>query len=154
MKQLYKQTDQLNVQRNQKDIRFNIFLTKEQYAKLNNIKYQYRLSFSYIIKIVSTYLGAIPNIIDLAKNTQLYKTTWKKSSVKLADAKTEGVKYAKFVNNILIIYLENMYKDLVDNKTYNKLTDEIKNQMNITQDEWYDYNISVRHYVAIKNKGL
>ena len=153
MKQLYKLADN-TIQRDRKEKRFNIFLTKEQYAKLNNIKYEYRLSFSYIVNILTIYLGACPKVIELAKNTQLYKTSWKKSCIKLHDAMNQNMNYARYVNNILIIYLDNKYKDLVDNKIYNKLTDEIKNQMNITQDEWYDYNISVRHYVACKNKML
>lgn len=153
MKELYKLTNQ-EIQEKKNGIKkANIFLTKEQYKTLNELKQKYSLSFGTIARIILFNYNVLKPLRDNVVNNQLYKTAWRKTSIKINKLGYEDLDNAKSVNNALIMYCDKIDKKILNNeKLYMKLHNEIANMMQTTEDPFYDYNIFVRKYAYARRQ--
>lgn len=154
MKQLYKLTNEETQEKRNGTKKANIFLTEEQYRKLNKIKNTYQISFGTIARIILFNYNVLAPIKKAVINEQLYKTSWKKTSIKVNKLGYEELDNARAVNNALIIYSDAIDKQILNNDTlYMKLHNEISNMMQTTQDPFYDYNIFIRKYIYARKQA-
>lgn len=119
-----------------------IFTTKDQYKQLLDLKYKYRLSFSYIIRLIASQISLLKPLNDMAMGKPLYKTTkWRKTSVKVPKTDFEEGQYnAKYYNNAIIIWLDRLDKELLDPKIYQKFRNQTNNYMSTVIDPLWQYN--------------
>ena len=152
MKQLYKTTTAEIQRAKHQLLRINVFLTKKEYSQLYELKYKYRLSFTYILKIIQLYYSVLKPINDKALSERLYKTTkTRKTSIKIfKNQANEEYNKSYYNNNLLFIYLNKLDKFLLDPKTYEKCRNMIANQLEITQDPFYNYNENYRQFIYMQ----
>lgn len=137
--------------RNQQKKRINIFVTKEQYSQLENLRYKYRLSISYLVRIITLHVDTNPILKKyVLQYENLYNTTtMKKTSIKIP--RTEGDNKPRFYNNAVIMYLEKLHKNILDEKQYKKFNNQVANAFEITTDPLWNYNEYYRmRYLARK----
>lgn len=129
----------------------NIFLTKEQEIKLRKLKNQYQLSFGMIARIITFNYSVLKPLRDTATNERLYKTTgtWKKTSIKINCLGYEDLDKTATVNNVLIMYIDGLDKQILNNeKLFAKLHNEINNLFANTYDPFFDWDIFVKKSYA------
>jgi len=144
---------QKDIEQNKSNMaRINIFLSKEQYTKLYELKYKYRLSLTNITKVIESNYIVWKAIIDKAQNEQLYKTANRKTSIKIYKQENKKYNTSKFINNLLIMFLDKEDKKIMPPKVYEKCRNQIYNEFEQIQDPFYDYNEYVRKYVWVKKK--
>lgn len=121
--------------------RIFVFVTKDHYKTLMDLKYKYRLSFGYIIRIIAFEISLIKPLDLICQDKPLYHTSkWRKTSLKVEN-QSENSKYnAKYYNNALIIYLDKLDKQLLDEKIYQKWRNDLNNKFATTQDPLWQYN--------------
>ena len=143
MKQHYENLNKL-IQESHEKVKYTIYLTKEQKAHLYKIKYEYKLSISTIALILKYHYALNPKTYKIAKEEQLYKTTNKKTSLKVI--KTFEEESSKLINNILVMYIDKLDKNLLDPKEYEKHRNEIANEFQNTIEPLYNYNENYRQF--------
>lgn len=162
MKYLYNQTNEEIKNKPYGLLKINVFLTADQYQKLQRIKYTYMLSFGTIARIILKNYSPFETLIKECKENQFYKTKNKKTSIKVNKSCDEELDKARVINNALIMYIDNLDSQLLhaDNrikdpkKVYMKIRNEIANLFQTTEDPFYDYNIFVRKFAYAKKHLL
>lgn len=156
MKQLYKTNQELlNTARQRKELnRITIFLERDDYIKLNNIKYKYHLSISTIAQIIYNFYLLSPIITDACINNHYYNTgkTCRKTTIKVNNKlmENESLNKTQFFNNALIIFIRDKTKDLLNTKDHEKVKNKIYACLQNTVDPFYDYNEFYRKYHYLK----
>lgn len=140
-----------------------IFITDKERKQLDEIKYKYRISYSTIVKILTSNYQAIPCIAEKMDQDNMIKGQTSKSHIKINDEKV-GFKNKKYnyFNNAIHIFCNKFDKTFMTaefgnkaNKPYEKLRNMIFNEFASTKDSYYDYNNMIRYYTAIqKNKKI
>lgn len=160
MKQLYKNTqnylDQNRASENCK--RINIFITKEDYIKLEDLKYKYRVSISILCQIIALNYSFNKELTKVCGNEIFYHTRkMRKTCLKLFQTLTrEDVDITKprFFNNAVILFINKKETDYIDNKTAEKLRNRIYNMFTNTIDPFWEYNNYKRYYEMMKAKDM
>lgn len=124
--------------------RINLFLTKEDYNKLVELKYKYRLGIGYLVRIITKQVDCYPKLKKYILETDnLYNTKkgMKKTSVKIPYHEEDNK--TSFYNNAVVMYLEKLHKQILDEKMYNKFNNQVIAIMQNTTDPLWFYN---EHY--------
>ena len=158
MKQLYKNTqnylDQNRASENYR--RVNVFLSREEYKRLEDIKYKYRLSISIIAQIIALNYTFNDSLGKVCGNEQLYNTKNSKKTCLKLDQKFKrndaDITKGKFFNNALIIFVNKQESQYINVKDAEKIRNQIYNTFSNTIDPFWEYNNYRRYYEITKKR--
>lgn len=154
MKTLFKNLNEHNEQNRYRTTRVTVFLTKEQYKKFIDIKYQYRLSISLIAEII--YLNYIytKDLNKVLLNERFYKTEneYRKTTIKFNKQQQEQEEYnkAKYINNALIMFIEKQESNYIDQNKAQQVRNKIFNCFQNSLDPFFNYNENYRQFYYMK----